>query len=207
MSVRLSTVGISNRIETMIYLQLFWVFFKIGLFGFGGGAAMLSMIQGEVVTTHHWLSTSEFADVVAISQSTPGPIGINTATYAGYTALINSGSSTSAAIFGSAIATISVVLPSFLLVMLVVKVLHRYREHSITKLIFSALRPTVVGLLIAAVLVMLTKDNFSSPKENPWQFWNSAFIFVFAFFGTVLMKIHPIKIICLCGVAGLLLYA
>ncbi len=167
---------------------------------------MLSMIQGEVVTTHHWLSTSEFADIVAISQSTPGPIGINTATYAGYTALINSGGSTGMAIVGSAVATISVVLPSFLLVMLVVKVLHRYREHPITKQIFAILRPTVVGLLIAAVLVMLTKDNFSSPSENPWQFWNSIFLFLFAFFGTTLMKIHPIRIICLCGIAGLLLY-
>lgn len=191
----------------MIFLQLFWVFFKIGLFGFGGGAAMLSMIQGEVVTTHHWLSTSEFADIVAISQSTPGPIGINTATYAGYTALINSGSSTAMAILGSAVATVSVVLPSFLLVMLVVKVLHRYREHPITKQIFLILRPTVVGLLIAAVLVMLTKENFSSPSDNPWQFWNSIFLFLFAFFGTILMKIHPVRIICLCGIAGLLLYA
>ena len=75
----------------MLFLELFYVFFKIGLFGFGGGYAMLSMIQGEVVTAHQWLTTSQFADIVAISQSTPGPIGINSATYAGYMSAINEG--------------------------------------------------------------------------------------------------------------------
>lgn len=190
----------------MLYLKLFYVFFKIGLFGFGGGYAMLSMIQGEVVTANHWLTTSEFADMVAISQSTPGPIGINTATYAGYMAVMNEGGSVGMAVAGSALSTFAVVLPSFLLVLLVLRVLHRYREHPITKQIFAVLRPTVVGLLIAAVLVMLTKENFSSPGDNPWQFWISIFLFLYAFIGTALMKIHPIRIICMCGAAGLLLY-
>lgn len=73
----------------MIFFQLFYTFFKIGLFGFGGGYAMLSLIQGEVVTRHEWLSTQEFTDVVALSQMTPGPIGINSATYVGYTSILN----------------------------------------------------------------------------------------------------------------------
>ena len=75
----------------ILFLQLFYTFFKIGLFGFGGGYAMISMIQGEVVTRYGWLSSSEFTDIVALSQMTPGPIGINSATYVGYTAIVNAG--------------------------------------------------------------------------------------------------------------------
>ena len=91
----------------MIYLQLFYTFFKIGLFGFGGGYAMLSMIQGEVVTRYGWVSSQEFTDIVAISQMTPGPIGINAATYVGFTS--------TGSVVGSVIATFAVVLPSFIL--------------------------------------------------------------------------------------------
>ena len=89
----------------MIYLQLFYTFFKIGLFGFGGGYAMLSMIQGEVGTRYGWVSSQEFTDIVAISQMTPGPIGINAATYVGFTS--------TGSVWGSIIATFAVVLPSF----------------------------------------------------------------------------------------------
>ena len=190
----------------MLFLELFWVFFKIGLFGFGGGYAMLSMIQGEVVTAHHWLTTSQFADIVAISQSTPGPIGINSATYAGYISVVNEGYPPAMGIVGSLVATVAVVLPSFLLVLLVLKVLNRYREHHVTKTIFHALRPTVVGLLLAAVLVLLTKENFSRPAEDMWQFSVSIFLCVAAFVGTFFYKVHPIRIIVLSGLAGLVLY-
>lgn len=97
----------------MIFLQLFYTFFKIGLFGFGGGYAMLSMIQGEVVTRYGWLSPQEFTDIVAISQMTPGPIGINSATYVGFTA--------TGSVWGSIVATFAVVLPSFLLMLTISK--------------------------------------------------------------------------------------
>ena len=86
----------------ILFLQLFYTFFKIGLFGFGGGYAMISMIQGEVVTRYGWLSSSEFTDIVALSQMTPGPIGINSATYVGYTAIVNAGYSHALGILGSA---------------------------------------------------------------------------------------------------------
>ena len=99
----------------MLYLELFLTFFQIGLFGFGGGYAMLSMIQGEVVTSHGWLSSAEFTDIVAISQMTPGPIGINSATYVGYTAANNAGYSQVWGILGSKTATFAVVLPSLIL--------------------------------------------------------------------------------------------
>lgn len=190
----------------MLFLELFWTFFKIGLFGFGGGYAMLSMIQGEVVTSHHWLTTSQFADIVAISQSTPGPIGINSATYAGYVSVVNEGYSAAMGVVGSLVATVAVVLPSFLLVLLVLSVLRRYWEYPAVKTVFAALRPTVVGLLLAAVLVLMTKDNFGSPAEDMWQFGISIFLFVAAFVGTQFFKVSPIRMILLCALAGLLLY-
>ena len=96
----------------MIFLSLFITFFEIGLFGFGGGYGMLSLIQHETVEAHHWLSTAEFTDIVAISQMTPGPIGINSATYCGYTAIHNAGYGHLMATLGSATATFALVLPS-----------------------------------------------------------------------------------------------
>ena len=103
----------------LLLLKLFYTFFKIGLFGFGGGYAMISMIQGEVVTRYEWLSSSDFTDIIAISQMTPGPIGINSATYVGYTAMVNDGYSHAAGILGSTVATFSVVLPSFILMIFI----------------------------------------------------------------------------------------
>lgn len=95
----------------LLLLKLFYTFFKIGLFGFGGGYAMISMIQGEVVTRYEWLSSSDFTDIIAISQMTPGPIGINSATYVGYTAMVNAGYSHAVGILGSTVATFSVYCP------------------------------------------------------------------------------------------------
>ena len=103
----------------MIFLELFLTFFKIGLFGFGGGYAMLSLIQGEVVSEHAWLTGAEFTDIVAVSQVTPGPIGINSATYVGYAAVTHAGYSAAWGMLGSFLATLAVVLPSFLLMLLV----------------------------------------------------------------------------------------
>ena len=105
----------------MIFLYLFYTFCKIGLFGFGGGYAMLSMIQGEVVTRYNWISASEFTDIIAISQMTPGPIGINSATYVGYTAVLNAGYNESWAIcFGSCISyLLLLVFPSFILMVII----------------------------------------------------------------------------------------
>ena len=102
-----------------LYLNLFYSFFKIGLFGFGGGYAMISLIQGEVVNRHHWLTSGQFTDIVAISQMTPGPIGINSATYVGYTSVVNAGYGHAWGVLGSATATFAVVLPSFVLMLLI----------------------------------------------------------------------------------------
>ena len=146
----------------MLYLHLFYTFFKIGLFGFGGGYAMLSMIQGEVVTRYGWLTPQEFTDIVAISQMTPGPIGINSATYVGFTA--------TGSVWGSIIATFAVVLPSFILMLTISKFFLKYQKHPAVEAIFAGLRPAVVGLLASAALVLMNAENFGSPTEDTRSF-------------------------------------
>ena len=128
----------------LLLLKLFYTFFKIGLFGFGGGYAMISMIQGEVVTRYEWLSSSDFTDIIAISQMTPGPIGINSATYVGYTAMVNAGYSHAAGILGSTVATFSVVLPSFILMIFISRFFLKYQRHPAVEAVFNGLRRVVV---------------------------------------------------------------
>ena len=182
----------------MIFLQLFYTFFKIGLFGFGGGYAMLSMIQGEVVTRYEWLSAQEFTDIVAISQMTPGPIGINCATYVGFTA--------TGSVWGSVLATFAVMLPSFILMLTISKFFLKYQKHPVVEAVFSGLRPAVVGLLASAALVLMTKENFSSPTEDLYTFIISCIIFIVAFVVTRRYNISPIAMTIGCGLAGLILY-
>jgi chromate transporter len=190
----------------MIFFWLFVTFFKIGLFGFGGGYGMLSLIQNETIEQWHWMTASEFTDIVAISQMTPGPIGINSATYCGYTAIINAGYSTPLAILGSATATFALVLPSLILMILISKMFMKYMNARPVQSVFQGLRPAVVGLLAAATLLLCTRDNFSTPTENPWQFYISVALFFATAFGTGYLKINPIRMICYCAVAGLLLF-
>ena len=190
----------------MLFIELFITFFQIGLFGFGGGYAMLSMIQGEVVTRHSWITSSVFTDIVAISQMTPGPIGINSATYVGYTAVINAGYSHLWGVLGSITATFAVVLPSFILMIAISKFFLKYQKHPMVEAVFCGLRPAVVGLLAAAALVLMTNENFGSWQTDKYQFIVSCIIFLTAFVGTRNFKINPILMIILCGAAGWLLY-
>lgn len=190
----------------MIFVELFYTFFIIGLFGFGGGYGMLSLIQGEVVHHWHWMTTSEFTDIVAISQMTPGPIGINSATYCGYTAVHNAGYGYAASIFGSSLATFALVLPSLVLMILISKMFLKYMQTRPVQSVFIGLRPAVVGLLGAATLLLMTPENFSTPSVNPWQFWISVALFIATFVGTKFFKINPIRMIVYAAIAGLLLF-
>ncbi len=190
----------------MIFVELFYVFSKIGIFNFGGGYAMLSLIQDEVVNKHEWMTINEFTDIVAISQSTPGPIGINCATYTGYTAIIHAGYPTWAAVLGAVLASLSVIWLPFILMVSISKFLIKHHESRAVKSVFGTLRPVIVGLLAAAAIMLMSKENFGSPSESPFVFILSIIIFLFAFVGTRLYKIHPILMILLCGLAGLLIY-
>lgn len=174
----------------MIYWQLFITFFKIGLFNFGGGYAMISFIQNEVVVRHPWLTSTQFTDIVAVSQMTPGPVGINLATYAGYTAAHN--------VWGAAVATLAVCLPSFILMILISNYLFKHPQNTQVKNIFSGLRPAVVGLIAAAALVLCNHENFTDVF--------SVLIFAAAFLLTYRWKLNPIYTILLAGGAGFLLY-
>lgn len=182
----------------MIWLQLFYSFFKIGLFGFGGGYAMLSMIQGEVVTRHEWLTPQEFTDIIAISQMTPGPIGINSATYIGYTA--------TGSVWGSVLATLALVLPSFIIMLILYRFFMRYHNNRHVTDTFAGLRPAVIGLIASAALVLMNSENFGSPTGDTRQFVASLLIFGAVLVANFFFRVNAILLIVLAGVAGFLIY-
>lgn len=178
----------------MIYLQLFITFFKIGLFGFGGGAAMLSLIQFEVVENYEWISASEFTNMVAVSQITPGPIGINCATYAGYLATGNA--------FGSALATFAIVLPSFIIMMILISFMAKMKNNKHIESVMSLLRPTVIGLIAAAALLLITEESFGVGYSD----WTAWLILIAAFIATKWLKVSPIIMILCAALLGLIIY-
>jgi chromate transporter len=172
-----------------LYLTLFWIFFKIGLFGFGGGYAIAALIQDEIVYKHAWLTVSQFTDIMAISQVTPGPIAINCATYVGY-AVTNS-------IWGSAIATFASCLGPFILVSLVLIGLQKIKNNPYVEAAFTGIRPAVIGLISSAALMLANGDNFID-------------LYSYLIFGIValasLAKANPIILLVLSGIAGYFLY-
>lgn len=178
----------------MIYLYLFITFFKIGLFGFGGGAAMLSLIQFEVVEHYGWITASEFTNMVAVSQVTPGPIGINCATYAGYLATGN--------VLGSAVATFALVLPSFIIMLILIAFMAKMKNNKRIENVMFLLRPTVVGLIAAAALLLITEDTFGQ-NYTDWTAW---LIFIGAFIVTKWLKLSPIIMIICAAAIGLVIY-
>lgn len=190
-----------------IYLKLFWTFFKIGLFGFGGGYGMLSLIQNEVVENHQWISNSEFTDIVAVSQMTPGPIGINSATYVGYKAIENAGMTRTEAVCGSLLASFSVMLPSFILMLLISAFFMHYKDHKSVQTVLRWLRPVVVGMLAAAVLLLLNEENLGTFSAVNLQLYVSIGLFILAFIATYFWKIGPIKVILMAGLFGGLFYS
>ena len=195
-----------------LLLQLAWTFFVIGAFTIGGGYAMLSLIQAQVVTSHAWISESAFTDIVAISQMTPGPIGINAATYVGYDVLFQATGLHWVGLAGSAVATLSLILPSFIIVLLIVKFYTKFRGSTLYEGTMGWLRPTVVGLIAAAALILVLKVTWSGGipdiavvREN-FVDWKSWVLLAAAFAAGMWGKVNPILIIVAGAIAGLLLY-
>ncbi|KRQ86566.1 Chromate transport protein [Caloramator mitchellensis] len=172
----------------MIIYKLFITFFKIGLFSFGGGYAMLPLIQQQVVFINKWLTQSEFIDIVAISQITPGPIAINSATYIGYKV---------GGFWGSLISTTGVSLPSVLVMMLIIKFIEKFKKSDYMEAAFSILRPTVLGLILAAAL-SITQSSVVDIK--------GAIVFLTALAVSLKFKIDPIAITIIGGILGYVLY-
>lgn len=179
----------------MIYLQLLWVFVKIGVLGFGGGYAMLSLIQHEVVDHYAWMTTTEFADMVAISQMTPGPISINMATYVGYTA---------GGLGGSLLASFALCLPSIIMVYLIMKLMTNRKSGSLMTNLLKGLKPAIAGLIFAAGLSMMNAQNFVQIGKGENNI--SIVICVLAFVASYFFKANPILLIVLSGIIGFVVY-
>lgn len=172
----------------VILIKIFISFFKIGLFSFGGGYAMLPLIQREVVSIHNWVSAKEFIDIVAISQITPGPIAINSATYIGYK---------TAGILGSTVATLGVIAPSIIIMIIISRFFIKFKDNKNVEYAFLGLRPATIGLIVAAA-ILVAYDSFIDYK--------SIIIFLFAFILSYKYKMDPILLSFLAGIAGYILY-
>ncbi|MEK6495288.1 chromate transporter [Myroides odoratimimus] len=182
----------------MIFLKIFWVFIKIGTFGFGGGYAMLSFIQEEVVDKNQWISKSEFTDLVAVSQMTPGPIGINSATYVGYSALINQGYSTPLAVLGAVVATIALCLPSFIMICFISYFYFKFRTNRYFSYALLRIKPLSISLIALAALTLVNKENFID--------YISIILFVLTLICSIRFKIHPILILFAAALLGIFIY-
>lgn len=182
----------------MIFWELFITFFVIGMFTIGGGMVIISLIQTQVVNVHGWIDESTFTDIVAISQMTPGPIGINCATYTGYQALANTGAGELLCILGSFTATIATVLPSFIIVLTLCRLYTRFSNSTVFSGMMAGLRPTVVGLIGAAAILFITPENFPD--------WKSWIIFAVALAVSLTGRLNPIIAIIGGGVAGIIIY-
>ena len=177
-----------------IYLKLIWAYLKIGLFGFGGGYAMLSLVQNEVVK-NGWISNQMFTDIVAISQMTPGPIGINSATYIGYVSTGN--------VWGSILATLVVVFPPYVLTLLASHYITNHHDNAVIKGAFMGLRPVVVGLIASAALLLMNSENFGYLMTERII---TIAICVASFCIVYFTRVHPILVIILAGITGLLVF-
>ena len=177
----------------MILLELFISYLKIGFFGFGGGYAMLSLIQNEIVVQHGWLTLAEFTDIVAVSQITPGPIAINSATYVGYSV---------AGVWGSIVATVAVSLPSLTIMALLTKFFLQLRNNRYVSGIVTAMKPVVLGMILSAALLLMFPASDSEASFIDLWSW--------VLFGVTLAaslrKVNPIIMILLSAIAGVVIY-
>lgn len=187
----------------MIFWQLFISYLKIGFFGFGGGYAMLSLIQNEIVVRHGWMTGSEFADIVAVSQITPGPIAINSATYVGYTVGAQAGT-VWGGLLGAAIATVAVCLPALTIMLLLTRFFMRLRNNRLIEGAMRGMRPVVIGMIAAAALMLIAPHDGSPSERNFIDAWS------WLLFGGVLVgqwrKVNPILLILLAAMAGMVIY-
>jgi len=191
----------------MIYILLFITFVKVGLFSFGGGYAMIPLIQREI-ELNGWLSTAEFVDIISIAEMTPGPIAVNSATFVGYKV---------AGIFGGLIATAGVATPSFFIIMLVSSVFFKFQKHPLSTALFYGIRPVILGLIVTAALfvaetVLFKKDIsvefFISLACKPLQAINlvGIAIFLLSLLALVKFKLHPVFVIIVAGILGIALF-
>ena len=180
----------------MVLLELFLIFLKIGAFTFGGGYSMIAMIQYEA-EQHGWLSQSELVDFVALSESTPGPLAVNMATFVGMK---------TGGILGAVLATLGVVLPSFVIILIIAKCYERFKNSRAVSAVMSGLKPAVVGMIGTALLsvgrTVFFPSGLQADRFTQASFW--VFLGIFAVSAVlVFKKVHPIKIILLSAAVGI----
>ena len=180
----------------MLLILLFSIFFKIGLFSFGGGYAILPLIQADVVDFHKWVNVQQFTDIVAISQVTPGPISLNAATYVGYLTG-NEAGFWEAFIMGT-VATLGLVLPSVIIMTIFSKFYLKFQDNKYMDNAFAGLKIVVVGLILAAAIMLIDKNNFID--------WKSVVIFIVSVALVLKWKINPILLTIIAAIAGLIIY-
>ena len=192
--------------------QLAWTFFLIGAFTIGGGYAMLSLIQNQVVVEHPWISESTFTDIVAVSQMTPGPVGINSATYVGYDVLYNATGSQILGVCGSLTATLALMIPSFIIMLLIVKFYLKFKSSKLYAGTMDWLKPCVVGLIGAAAVILVLKTTWTGcapsvqvVSEN-FPDWKSWLLLGSAFAASYWGKVNPIYLILAGAILGIVLY-
>lgn len=197
----------------MTFLLLFYEFFKAGLFAIGGGLATLPFLY-DMADKYTWFDEAMLSDMIAISESTPGPIGINMATYAGFNAGVNL-AGIPGGIFGAAVATVGLVTPSIIVILIVAQFLKRFKESKIVQDVFYTLRPAVTGLIACACFTTMSGSlffpqafaSFSGPESLGSLFSLPAILlFAVLLFGILkLKKVHPVVFIAVAAVVGIVL--
>ena len=196
----------------LLLLELFWTFFLIGLFTVGGGYAVIGVIQSQIVQGKGWITESSFTDIVAISQMTPGPVGLNCSTFVGYEALKQAGAGQAMAVAGSLTASVAIVLPSFIIMLIIVRFYTKFHQTPVFQGVMTGLKPAVAGLIAAAAVVLavnislgggapefrVVTDNF--PDWKAWAIAAAAYLAYLAF------KAGPMLLLGCGAVAGFVIY-
>jgi chromate transporter len=186
---------VSPRVPLLFLL--FAEFFKTGLFSIGGGLATLPFLY-RMADVYDWMSYTDIANMLAVSESTPGPIGINMATYTGFNC---------AGVIGSVTATLGLVCPSIIVIVIIARILRSFKENAVVKAVFSGLRPAATGLIGAACFAVLRVALVQDAAELWYDFlkWRECILFLVIFLGVLLLKKHPIVYIAAAGVVGVVL--
>lgn len=183
-----------------ILFELLITFFKIGIFTFGGGYAMIPLITEEVIAKN-WMDTAQLIDFIAISESTPGPFAVNIATFIGFNQY---------GILGSLFATLGVVLPSYIIIIFIAKAFHRFATNKYVVGFLKGVKPVVVGVIFSVAITFLLKSIFAVSIFDLLDIefkWSSLLIFAVVFIMTrIWKKIHPIYIVLVSGLMGLIIY-
>lgn len=195
-----------------LLLQLFWTFFLIGAFTFGGGYAVIGIVQSEIVVAKGWISESVFTDIVAISQMTPGPVGLNCATYVGYEVLHAAGAGEAFCVLGSFAASLAIVLPSFFIMLAIVRFYAKFHQTPVFQSVLGALKPAVAGLIGASAFALMLTVTLGDGGlqlgivDGNFPDWKAWALCCLTFLAYTFLKAGPMTLLAAGAVLGLIIY-